>query len=157
MLLGIAQISTVQSTRGLLTTGHPPFLRPVVVGGGRGMACGLRRRGRGPDVARRRPCGAVRRSYACAGRLPRAAARCGLRLVAGGGGWCWCGAAAHAARSVAACNRGPPSSTSASMSGLSRLCLRVVGWVGFLLGRDRWGGERIVGGVLPHINTGTDV
>jgi hypothetical protein len=78
-------------------------------------------------------------------RLPRIlcmcasviAARCGLRLVAGGGGWCWCGAAAHATRSVTACIRGPPSSTSASTSGLSRPVLprqlwRVVGWVGFL-------------------------
>jgi hypothetical protein len=72
----------------------------------------------------------------------------GLRITT------WCRAAAHAARSVAACNRGPPSSTSASTSGLSRPVLprrlwRVVGWVGFLLGRDRWGGERVVGGALP--------
>jgi hypothetical protein len=55
-----------------------------------------------------------------------------------GGGWCWCGTAAHAARSVAACARGPPSSTSASTSCLSRPVLpsrqwRVVGWVGILL------------------------
>jgi hypothetical protein len=51
----------------------------------------------------------------------RGAAPCGLRLVAGGGGWCCCcGAATHAARSVEACNRGPPSSASASTSGLSR-------------------------------------
>jgi hypothetical protein len=55
-----------------------------------------------------------------------------------GGGWCCCGAATHAARSVAACNRGPPSLTSASTSGLSRpvlpgLLWRVVCWVGFLL------------------------
>jgi hypothetical protein len=51
----------------------------------------------------------------------RGAAPCGLRLVAGEGGWCCCcGAATHAARSVGACNRGPPSSASASTSGLSR-------------------------------------
>ena len=71
-----------------------------------------------------------------------------------------CDACLNAARSVAACNRGPPSSTSASTSGLSRPVLprrlwRVVGWVGFLL--DVIGGERVVGGVLPRINIGTDV
>jgi hypothetical protein len=54
-----------------------------------------------------------------------------------GGGWCWYGAASNATRSVAACNRGPPSSTSASTSGLSspvlpRRLWRVVCWVGFL-------------------------
>jgi hypothetical protein len=92
----------------------------------------------------------------------RGASRCGLCLVDGGGVWCWCGVASHAARSVAACNRGPPSSTSASTSGLSRPVLprrlwRVVGWLGFLLGRDWWGGERVVGGVLPRINIGTNV
>jgi hypothetical protein len=37
------------------------------------------------------------------------AAPCGLCLVDGGGGWCCCGAATYAARSVAACNRGPSS------------------------------------------------
>ena len=92
------------------------------------------RRGRGPQPA-------VWRGAAVLGRRwppspCRGAAPCGLRLVAGGGGWCWCGAT-NAARSVAACNRGPPSSTSAWTSGLSRPVLprrlwRVVGWVGFL-------------------------
>jgi len=52
--------------------------------------------------------------------------------------WCWCGAAAHAARSLAACARGPPSSTSSSTSCLFRPVLRrrpwrVVGWVDILL------------------------
>ncbi len=28
---------------------------------------------------------------------------------------------------------------------------------GFSVGRDRWGGERAVGGVLPRINIDTDV
>jgi hypothetical protein len=28
---------------------------------------------------------------------------------------------------------------------------------GYPAGRDRWGGERVVGGVLPRINIGTDV
>jgi hypothetical protein len=28
---------------------------------------------------------------------------------------------------------------------------------GLPVGRDRWGGERVVGGVLPHINIDTDV
>jgi hypothetical protein len=49
-----------------------------------------------------------------------------------------CVGGAHAARSVEACVRGPPSSTSASMSCLSRPVLpnqqwRVVSWVGILL------------------------
>jgi hypothetical protein len=57
---------------------------------------------------------------------------------------------------------GPPSSMSASTSGLSSPVLphrlwRVVSWVGFLLGRDWWGGDHVVGGVLPRINIGTDV
>ena len=31
-------------------------------------------------------------------------------------------------------------------------------WLGgFPVGRDLWGGERVVGGVLPSINIGTDV
>ena len=114
------------------------------------------RRGRGKGVARSRPCGAAQRSCTGAGPLPRAAVpnagsgRCsGQRLLptAGAQLWtasfCWggwlvrCGATTHAERSVAACNRRPPSSTSASTSGLSRPVLprrlwRVVGWVGFL-------------------------
>jgi len=36
-----------------------------------------------------------------------------------GGGWCCCGAETDAARSTATCNRRPPSSKSASTSGLS--------------------------------------
>jgi hypothetical protein len=52
--------------------------------------------------------------------------------------WCWFGAATHAALSVSVGARGPPSSTSDSVSCLSlpalpRLLWRVVGWVGFLL------------------------
>jgi hypothetical protein len=58
-------------------------------------------------------------------------------LLLGGGGWCCCGAATHASRSVEACIRRPPSSTSSSTLDLSRPVLprqlwRVVGWVGFL-------------------------
>ena len=83
----------------------------------------LRRRGRGPGGACSRPCGAAQRSCAGSGPLPRAGTQlpvdCVL-FVAGGGVWCFCcGAATHAARSVGACNRGPPSSASASTSGLS--------------------------------------
>jgi hypothetical protein len=116
--------------------------------------------GRGPPPAVWRGAAVLRRRWPpcpCRGTV-----RCGLRLVDGGGGWCWCGAATHAALSVAACNLGPPSSKSASTSGLSRPVFprrlwRVVGWVGFLLGQGRWGGERAMGGVLPSINIGTDV
>jgi hypothetical protein len=120
------------------------FLRPVVVGGGRGVSCGATMAGRaaagagpgrGPPPAVCRCAAVLRRRWPpspCLG-----AVRCGLRLVAGVGGSCWCGAASHAARSLAACNRGPPSLTSASTSGLSRPVLprrlwRVVGLVGFL-------------------------
>jgi hypothetical protein len=130
-------------------------------GGGWGEArAGPPRPGRGPQPAVCRVAAVLRRCWPSSPCL--GAARCGLCLVAGGGGWCWCGADAYASRSVAACNRGPPSSTSASTSGLSRPVLprrlwQVVGWVGFLLGRDLWGGERVVGGVLPHINIGTNV
>ena len=88
---------------------------------------GLRRRGgrrragpgRGPQPAVWRGAAVLRRLWPpspCRGAAP-----CGLCLVAGQGGWCCCcGAATHAARSVGACNRGPPSSASASTSGLSR-------------------------------------
>ncbi len=126
---------------------------------GRRRRCG-RRRGQGPapPSAGRvlHIVSVLRRGWPPAPR--RGAAPCGLResvlfigtqfsnlyttvdtprLVAGGGGWFWCGSETHAVRSVSACNRGPPSSTSALMSGLSCLVLprrlwRVVGWVGFL-------------------------
>jgi hypothetical protein len=54
-----------------------------------------------------------------------------------GGGWCWCGSA-NATRSVSVCDRGPPSSMSASTSCLSRPVLphqlwRLVSWVGIQL------------------------
>ena len=43
----------------------------------------------------------------------------------------------------------PPSSSSPTVAGW---------WLGgFPVGRDWWGGERIVGGVLPRINIGTNV
>ena len=35
--------------------------------------------------------------------------------------------------------------------------MQVVGWVGIHPGRDRWGGKRVVGGMLPRINIGADV
>ncbi len=92
--------------------------------------------GRGPQPAVCRGAAVLRRLWPpspCQGAAP-----CGLCLVAGGVDWCCCcGAVTHATRSVAACNRGPPSLTSVSTSGLSRPVLprqlwRVVGWVGFL-------------------------
>ncbi len=43
----------------------------------------------------------------------------------------------------------PPSSSSPTVAGC-RLG-------GFPVGRDLWGGERVVGGVLPRINIGTNV
>jgi hypothetical protein len=43
----------------------------------------------------------------------------------------------------------PPRSSSPTVAG----CLLGE----FSVGRDQWGGERVVGGVLPRINIGTDV
>ena len=96
-----------------------------------------RRRGRGPGEARSRPCGAAQRSCAGSGPLPRV----GVQLPAS---CCWgvwlvlllrgC----SPCRAVGVClQSGPPSSASASTSGLSRHVLprqlwRVVGWVVFL-------------------------
>ena len=151
----------------MLTTGCPPFLRPCCCCRGT-CRVGLRWRGgagggRSTGVARSRPCGAARRSCACAGHLPRAGTQLWTASFRWGGWLVRCGAATHAERSVEACNRRPPSSTSASTSGLSHPVLprrlwRVVGWVGFLsdvIGTKHywWGGEHIVGGV-PHINIG---
>jgi hypothetical protein len=125
----------------LLTTGCPPFLRSCCCWRGT-CRVGLRwrgggRRGRSTGVARNRPCGAAQRSCAGAGHLPRAGAQLWTASFCWGGWLVRCGAATHAERSVAACNRRTPSSTSASTSGLSRPVLprrlwRVVGWVGFL-------------------------
>jgi hypothetical protein len=43
----------------------------------------------------------------------------------------------------------PPRSSSPTVAGC---------WLGgFPVGRDLWGGERVVGGVLPRISIGTDV
>jgi hypothetical protein len=60
----------------LLTTGHPPFLHPVVVVWG-GCRVGLGLQGglllaRTPGVARLLPCVTELLSWACAGPLPRA-------------------------------------------------------------------------------------
>ncbi len=129
----------------MLTTGCPHFLRPVVVDGGRVVwGCGGGAGG-GGGGARSWPCGAEeeeedlfvfndtiegpRAAQRSCWRWPpspcRGVAPCGLLLVAGGG---WL----VLLRDCDACNRRPPSSTSASTSGLSRPVRRVVGWVGFL-------------------------
>ena len=84
---------------------------------------GGRRGGRGPVGARSLPCGAAQRS--CSGGGPpfpcRGAAPCRLLLVAGGGGWCWCGAATHAERSVAACKSTNASANVSTRVGLGRV------------------------------------
>jgi hypothetical protein len=76
----------------LLTTGHPPFLSPVVVVGGRVVVCGATTAGRaaaaggpgrGPPPAVWRGVAVLRRRWPpspC-----RGADHCGLYLVAGGG------------------------------------------------------------------------
>jgi hypothetical protein len=82
-----------------------------------------------------------------------------------GGVWYWCGSAAHVTRSVADCARGPPASTSASTKCLScpvppsSSSPTVAGCRlgGYPAGRDQWGGERVVGGVLSRINIGANV
>jgi hypothetical protein len=81
------------------------------------------RRGRAPDAARSRPCGEAQLSCSGDGPLPRALAQLPVDCVLLPGGVAGAGAGravTHVTRSVAACNRGQPSSTSASMSGLSR-------------------------------------
>jgi hypothetical protein len=147
----------------LLTTGCPPFLRPCCCWRGT-CRVGLRWRGGGrrrriTGVARIRPCGAAQRSCAGAGHLPRAGAQLWTASFCWGGWLVRCGAATHAERSVTACNSEaalidvrldvgslPPRSSSPTVAGC-RLG-------GFSVGRDWWGGERIVGGV-PRINIGT--
>ncbi len=98
---------------------------------------GGRRQGRSTGVAHSLPCVAAQRSCSGAGPLPRQGSSSLWTVSFCWGGWCCCGAATHAARSVEACNQRPPSSTSASTSGFSRPVLprrlwQVVGWVGFL-------------------------
>jgi hypothetical protein len=148
-------------------TGDPPFLHPVVVGGGAwrvglGLRGGLQR-GRAPGAARHRPCGAARRSCACAGPLPRAwlsslwTVSCcwGVCLVLALGG-CACREVCGSLQLGAALidvrlDVGPlPLRSSSPTVAGCRLG-------GFPVGRDQWGGERIVGGVLPRINIGTNV
>ena len=144
----------------LLTTGYPPCFRPVVVGGpgrvvwGCGGGAGG---GGGPGAARSRPCGAAQRSCAGAGPLPRAWAQlpvdCNCILLLGGGGWCCCGAATHTARSVAACKGAALIDVRLDVGSLQTRSSSptVAGYRlgGFSVGRDWWGGERVVGGVLP--------
>jgi hypothetical protein len=108
-------------------------------------------------------CAAVLRVYIymmplSTGPLPRAWTQlvvdCVLLLGGGAGAGAGRLRMSCAVGSPEACNRGQPSLTSASTSGLSspvlprQLC-RVVSWVGFLL--DVIGGvERVVWGVTPH-------
>jgi hypothetical protein len=127
----------------LLTTGCPHFLRPVVVGWGRVVWDCVSGAGCGGGGARARP--TAGRVALCNGPaqalapfpVPGCSSLWTVSCCWGGGWCCCCGDATHAARSVAARNRGPPSSTSASTSGLSQPVLprrlwRVVSWVGFL-------------------------
>ena len=92
----------------------------------------------------------------------RGSAPCGLRLVTGGGGLVLlrggdsCRAVGGGLQSGASLigvrldvGPLPPRSSSPTVAGC-RLG-------GFPVGRDRWGGERVVGGVLPRINISTDV
>ena len=104
-------------------------------------------------VLRSMPVACCMRASGSVGRVWRCALWICVLLM--GGGWCWCGAAAHAAWSVAVCARGSPSSAYASTSCLSRPVLprrlwRVVGWVGFL--SDVIGGvESALWGCYPSL------
>jgi hypothetical protein len=111
--------------------------------------------GRGPQPAVWRGAAVLRRL--CPPSPCRGAAPCGLCLVAGEGGWCCCcGAVTHAAlNQLGAALIGvrldvwslPSRSSSPTVTGC-RLG-------GSSVRRDLWGGERVVGGVLPRISIGT--
>ena len=125
---------------------------------GAGQAAAGAGPGRGPQPAVWRGATVLRRRWPpspC-----RDAAPCRLRLVAGGGGWCYlrgcdaCRAVGGGLQSEAVLidvfldvGSLPPRSSSPTVTGC-RLG-------GFSVGRDWWGGERIVGGVVPRINIGT--
>jgi hypothetical protein len=149
----------------LLTTGCPHFLRPAVGGGGRVVWGCVGGAGGGGGGARARPA-AVRVAWR-SGPAPAMApfplpGRSSLWTVS----FCWGGWLVLLRGCDACCAVGdglqseaslidvlldvgslPPSSSS-PQSASCRLG-------GFSVGRDWWGGERIVGGVVPHINIGT--
>jgi hypothetical protein len=112
------------------SSGIPPFLHPVVVGEGAcrvGLVCWAVCCGGGPRALP--AAGRVTRRGGPAPALGPVQGRSSWTVSCCWGGvtgWCWCGATAHASQSVAACNRGPPSSTSASTSGLSRPVLQIL-------------------------------
>ena len=149
----------------MLTTGCPHFLRPVVVVGGRVVwGCGGGAGGGGGGA----------RAWPAAGRVARrsgpAPALAPFPLPGRSSLWtasfCWgwwlvllrgcdaCRAVGGGLQSEAALidvlldvGSLPPGSSSPTVAGC-RLG-------GFSVGRDWWGGERIVGGVVPRINIGT--
>jgi hypothetical protein len=47
--------------------------------------------------------------------------------------------------------------TNGAINGIADGRLPTVKLCGFPVGRDLWGGERVVGGVLPSVNIGTNV
>ena len=130
----------------MLTTGHPPFLHPVAVGGGRGVwGCGGRAGGGGGGGARAGP--AAGRVSLCGGP---AQATGWLVPVRGGGA---CRAVSGGLRSGAALvgvrldvGPLPPRFSLPAVAGCRM--------GGFPAGRGRWGGERVVGGVLARISVG---
>jgi hypothetical protein len=152
----------------LLTTGQPSFLHPVVVGGEHGVwGCGGGA-GVGGGGARRGPPPALWRCVADL-RLSwppspcRDAAHCRLRLVAGGGGWSRLVQVGGVYRTVGGGLRSGAALVDVRLDVgplLPRSSLPTVAGCrlgGFPAGRDRWGEERVVGGVLTRINIGTDV
>jgi hypothetical protein len=149
----------------LLRTGYSPFLRPVVVGGGRvvwGCICGA---GVGGGGARARPAAGRVAHHSCP--APAMApfpvqGRSSLWTVSCcWGGWPVLLLGCDACRTVGGCLQSGAALISVRLN-VGSLPIRsssptVAGCLlgGFPVGRDLWGGELIVGGVLPRINIGT--
>ena len=147
----------------MLTTGCPHFLRPVVVGRervvrgcGGGAGCGGGGARAGPAA------GAAQRS--CPGSDPFPVPRRSSLWTAS---CCWGGWLVLLPRGCDACR----AVGGGLQSGAALICVRLDVWSlpprsssltvtgcrlgGFPVRRDRWGGERVVGGVLPRISVGT--
>jgi hypothetical protein len=150
----------------LLTTGCPHFLQPVVVGGERVVwGCGV-----GADV-----CGGGARAGPAAGRVAQrsspAQALPPFPVLGRSSLWtmscCWGGWLVLLLRGCNTCH----TVGGGLQSGATLISVRLDVWSlppssslrtvtgcrlgGFPVRRDWWGGERIVGGVLPRISIGT--
>ena len=152
----------------MLTTGCPHFLRPVVVGrehvvrgcggGADGGGGGARSGPAAGRVARRSSPAPALAPFPVPGRSSLWTASC-----------CWGGWLVLLLRGCDACRAvGGGLQSGAALIGIrldvgslpprsSSLTVTGCRLGGFPVRRDRWGGERVVGGVLPRINIGADV